>query len=312
MSVETIEKTFSCPDSPHLTLSNIRGSVKIQPGDNGAIAVTAARHNDSGDEENTRIEISQADDGSVKIHTRYDQMGFRFFRKWHPCKVDYEVLVPKECSLKVRGVSNSATIEGISGELDISTVSGDLECRSLTGQLIIKTVSGDVRGEAISASAGLNTVSGNISLKNSDFPALRGVTVSGDLVIETPLGDGPYDFKSVSGDIKLDISPVDGATVSSSSLSGDVRTSLPFSRTNQSRNHRKIEIKGGGVEINHSSVSGDLFLDGEINNGASENMSEEIPSENRSQTPSDILERVDRGELSVEKALQEITGNSIS
>ncbi len=271
MSGETIEKTFSCPDSPHLTLSNIHGS--------------------------------------VKIHTRYDPMGFRFFRKWHPCKVDYEVLVPKECTLKVRGVSNSATIEGISGELGISTVSGDIECRSLTGQLFIKTVSGDVRGEAISASARLNTVSGDISLKNSDFPALRGVTVSGDLVIETPLGDGPYDFNSVSGDIKLDISVVGGATVSSSSLSGDVRTSAPLSRTNQSRNHRKIEIKGGGVEINHSSVSGDLFLDGEINDGAAENKSEEIPSENRSQTRSDILELVDRGEISVE---QEITGNSIS
>ncbi len=91
MSVETIEKTFDCPDSPHLTLSNIRGSVKIQPGDNGAIAVTAAIHNDSGDQENTRIEISQADDGSVKIYTRYDHMGFRFNRKWYPCKVDYEV-----------------------------------------------------------------------------------------------------------------------------------------------------------------------------------------------------------------------------
>jgi DUF4097 and DUF4098 domain-containing protein YvlB len=309
MSVETIEKTFSCPDSPHLTLSNIRGSVKILPGDNDVIAVTAAIHNDSGDEENTRIEISRADDGSVKIHTRYNQIGFRFYRKWYPCKVDYEVLVPKECTLKVRGLSNTATIEGISGELDISTVSGDIECRSLTGQLKIKTVSGDVLGEAISASARLNTISGDISLKNSDFPALRGVTVSGDLVIETPLGDGPYDFNSVSGDIKLDISAVDGATVSSSSLSGDVRTSTPFFQTNQSRNHRKIEIKGGGVEINHSSVSGDLFLDSEINIGASENKSEEMPIENRSQTRSDILERVDRGELSVE---QEITGNSLS
>ena len=309
MSVEMIEKTFSCPDSPHLTLSNIRGSVKIQPGDNGVIAVTAAKHNDSGDEENTRIEVSQADDESVIIHTRYDYMGFRFFRKWYPCKVDYEVLVPKECSLKVRGVSNSATIEGISGELDISTVSGEIDCRSLRGQLIIKTVSGDVQGEAISGSARLNAVSGDISLKNSDFPALRGKTVSGDLVIETSLGDGLYDFNSVSGDIKLDISPVDGATVSSSSVSGDVRTSLPFSHTNQSRNHRRIEIKGGGVEINHSSVSGDFFLDGENNNGASENEPEEIPSENHSQTRKDILERVDRGELSVD---QMIAGNSVA
>lgn len=312
MNVETIEKTFSCPDSPHLTLSNIRGSVKIQSGKNGVIAVTAAKLNDSGDTENTRIEISQSDDGSVKINTRYDNMGFRFFRRWYPCKIDYKVLVPKECSLKVRGVSNSATIEGILGELDISSVSGEIGCRSLTGQLIIKTVSGDVQGEALSGSARLNAVSGDISLKNSDFPALRGKTVSGDLVIETPLGDGPYEFNSVSGDIKLDISTVDGATVSSSSLSGDVRTSLPSSHTNQSRNHRRIEIKGGGVEINHSSISGDLILDGGNNNGASEDESEEGPSRDRSPTRTDILERVDRGELSVDQALQMIAGNSFS
>jgi hypothetical protein len=312
MSVETIEKTFSCPDSPHLTLSNIRGSVKIRPGDNGVIAVTAAKHNDSGDADNTRIEISQTDDGSVTINTRYDHKGFRFFRNWYPCKVDYTVLVPKECSLKVRGVSNSATIEGILGELDISTVSGDIGCRSLTGQLNIKTVSGDVQGEALSGSARLNAVSGDINLKNSDFPELRGKTVSGDLVIETPLGDGPYEFNSVSGDIKLHISPVDGATVSFSSLSGDVRTSLPLSYSNQSRNHRRIEIKGGGVEINHSSISGDLILDGENNNGASENESEEGPILDRTPTRADILERVDRGELSVDQALLMIAGYSFS
>jgi hypothetical protein len=272
MSVETIEKTFSCPDSPHLTLS-------------------------------------QKDDGSVKINTRYDHKGFRFFRNWYPCKVDYTVLVPKECSLKVRGVSNSATIEGILGEVDISSVSGGIECRSLMGQIKIKTVSGDVQGEALSGSARLNAVSGDINLKNSDFPALRGKTVSGDLVIETPLGDGPYEFNSVSGDIKLDISPVDGATVSSSSISGDVRTSLPLSHTNQSRNHRRFEIKGGGVEINHSSISGDLILDGENNNGASEIESEEGPSLDRSPTRTDILGCVDSGELSVD---QMIAGNSFS
>jgi hypothetical protein len=309
MSVETIEKTFSCPDSPHLTISNIRGSVKVQPGENGVIAVTAEKYHDSGDAENTRIEISQTDDGSVKINTRYDRKGFRFFRKWYPCKVDYKVLVPKECSLRVSGVSNSATIEGILGEVDISSVSGGIECRSLMGQIKIKTVSGDVQGEALSGSARLNAVSGDINLKNSDFPALRGKTVSGDLVIETPLGDGPYEFNSVSGDIKLDISPVDGATVSSSSISGDVRTSLPLSHTNQSRNHRRFEIKGGGVEINHSSISGDLILDGENNNGASEIESEEGPSLDRSPTRTDILGCVDSGELSVD---QMIAGNSFS
>jgi DUF4097 and DUF4098 domain-containing protein YvlB len=311
MSVERIEKIFSCPDSPHLTLSNIRGSVKIQPGDNGVIAVAATKQKDSGDEENSRIEMSQSNNGSVNIHTRYDHMGFRFFGKRYPCKVDYEVFVPKECSLKIRGVNNSATIEGISGELDISTVSGDIECRSLMGQLKIKTVSGDVRGEAISGSGQLNSVSGDINLKNSDFSALRGKTVSADLVIETPLENGPYDFNSVSGDIKLDVSPMQGAIISSSSLSGDIRTSLPYAHANKSGKNRRIKINGGGVEINHSSVSGDLFVDSRNNNGTKENKLAEIPDGDRSLKHNNILERVESGELSVDQALQMIAGNSV-
>ena len=311
MSVERIEKFFSCPDSPHLTLSNIRGSVKIQPGDNGVIAVTAAKQKDSGDEENTRIEMSQGNDGSVRIHTRYDHLGILFFGKRYPCKVDYEVFVPQKCSLKIRGVNNTATIEGISGELDISTVSGDIECRSLMGQLKIKTVSGDVRGKAISGSGQLNSVSGDIHLKNSDFDALRGKTVSADFVIETPLENGPYDFNSVSGDIKLDVSPMQGAIISSSSLSGDVRTSLPYAHTNKSGKNRRIEINGGGAEINHSSVSGDLFVDSRNNNGTKENKLAEIPGGDRSLRHKNILDRVDRGELSVDQALQMIAGNSV-
>lgn len=263
MNMERIEKSFPCPDSPHLIVSNIRGSVKIHPGENNVIAMTATKDNDSGDGDNTNLVISQAGDGSVRVRTRYEPVGFRFFRSWQPCKVDYEVFVPKECSLKIEGVSNSTTIEGITGELDLSTVSGNVVLRALSGQLVFKTVSGDVQGEAISGPTRLSSVSGDISLLKSDFPALRGKTVSGEIVIETPLGAGPYDFNSVSGDIKLDISPVEGMTVSSSSLSGNLRTSLLISSSNYSRNQRTFEIMGGGVELKHSSVSGDMILSGE-------------------------------------------------
>ena len=65
--------------------------------------------------------------------------------------------------------------------------------------------SGDIFGEAISGSIHLNTVSGDIKLSKSDVPALRGKTVRGDLLVETPLGDGSLDIhhNNVSGDILL-------------------------------------------------------------------------------------------------------------
>ncbi|MFC1922991.1 DUF4097 family beta strand repeat-containing protein [Chloroflexota bacterium] len=304
MTVEIIEKTFTCSESPVLTLSNIRGSVLIQPGQNGQITVIASKKVKSGDSENTRVELSQSADGSVNASTHYDKSGIRFLSTWRPCKVDYDVRVPEDCSLKIRGVSNSAVIEGISGRMDLSTVSGDLDCRSLSGELKVKALSGDVSGESLSGPIQLWTVSGDIRLTGCDFPSLKGKTVSGDILIETPLGDGPYNFNAVSGDIKLEIPPSTGVTIHSTSLSGDIRTNSQISTSNHSRNNRKVEVQGGGVEIHHHSVSGDLFLVNTKGNDASLIPQEDNLDQNSSLTRSEILDRIAIGELSTEEALR--------
>jgi len=310
MEEETITKTFECPDSAYLTISNIRGEVNIEPGEDNVIAISAQKSMSSGDTENTIIEISQDSDGKVAVRTRYDKSGLRIFGKFVPCKVKYDVRVPRNCSLKVRGVSNAARIEGISGDLDISTVSGDLDCRSLSGELRIKTVSGDVQGEGISAAARLEAVSGDIHLKKSDIPELRGKTDSGDIMLDTPLGEGPYEFNSVSGDIKLEINPLSGASVSSSSISGDIRTSLPVSWTDHSRNHHSMTILNGGVEIHHNSVSGDLFIASAEEIGAAQDLLDEEFSKNTSLSHTEILESIERGEMSVEEAVGMIDGSN--
>ena len=303
MTVDIIKKTFTCSESPVLTLSNIRGSVHIQPAQNGQITVIASKNVKSGDAENTRVELYQSADGTVKASTHYDKSGIRFLSTWRPCKVDYDVRVPEDCALKMRGVSNSAVIEGISGRMDISSVSGDLDCRWLSGEFKVKTVSGDVNGESLFGPIQIGTVSGDIRLTVCDFPALEGKTVSGAMQIETPLGDGPYNFNAVSGDIKLEIPPLSGVTIYSSSLSGDIRTTSQISSSNQSRNNRKIDVQGGGVEIHHHSVSGDLFLINVKDNGASIVPQEDNLDQNSSLTRSEILDRVAIGELSTEEAL---------
>ena len=310
MSIKAIEETYACPDSPRLSLANIRGAVNIQAGEDGVIVVIARKHLNTGDDENTSIELSQSSDGSVKVSTSYTHKRLRFFRKWVPCKVDYEIRVPKECTLKVRGVSNSTVIAGVTGAHDISSVSGDVELRSLAGELRLKMVSGDAQGELISGPVRLNTVSGDIKLKKSDIPKLTGKTVSGDVIVESPMGDGPYDFNAVSGDIKLHFPILRGATVTSSSISGDIRTSLPTSQSSQARNHNQIEIEGGGVDINHSSVSGDIFLVIESKNGGSPAEEELLPDEEPVQSRAYILEQVDRGELSVDQAIKMLASDS--
>jgi hypothetical protein len=122
----------------------------------------------------------------------------------------------------------------------------------------------------------LSSVSGEISLLKCDFPVLRGKTISGDLVIETLLGSGPYDFYSVSGGIYIYISPLVGTKVTSSSLSGNLRTSLPVSNISNSGRQRTYEICTGGIEIRHSSVSGDIILSTENDHSSSDIKHDEI------------------------------------
>ena len=303
MNTEVIEKEFNIRGNAYLSLSNIRGKVTIRAGEGQIIKVHAEKMLDSGDAENTLIELVQENEGQVVVRTRFKQSGFRFFRRFVPCRVNYEVLVPEKCDLKVRGVSNTARIDGISGKLDISTVSGDLNLTALEGEIKIKSVSGDVLGESIQAPARVDTVSGDCHLKISDFPSLRAKTVSGDLTIESPVGVGPYEFNSVSGDVNFAASQMSGVSLNSSSLSGELRTPLPLSSSNHSRNHRRAEVMGGGVEMRHKSVSGDFYFSGD---GEPDDL-DELPSPTTGQfktlSHSEILERLERGELSVDQAV---------
>jgi len=303
MNIETINKSFDCTENANLSLSNIRGKVNIQPGENNIITIKAEKLLDSGNPEHTVIELFQEDNGKVTAQTRFDNSSFQIFRKFKPCKVNYDVRVPNNCFLKVRGVSNTANIVGITGEFDISTVSGDIQIRSLNGSLKLKTVSGDVQGEDINATARIEAVSGDIHLNKCNFPRLSGKTVSGDLILESPLGEGPYRFNAVSGDIKLEITPLAGASVTCASLSGDIRTSLPATWSNRSRNHQKVEVNGGGVEIHHKSVSGDLFLTTADENGDSGELPPPEAAQANQLSHTEILDSIERGEMSVDQAV---------
>lgn len=321
MSQDISEHTFSVTSTPRLTLSNIRGSVEIQSGDDDVICVTAVKHLDSGDLERTQIEIAQAEDGSVSVETRYLESGRQIFRRQSPCKVDYSVRVPHACSMKVSGVSVTTSIHGSDGELEITTVSGSLTLNELSGRLMIKTVSGQVNGETLSGSLRVKTVSGDVRLSRSHFSYVDAKTVSGDITLQTSLNDGSYRFKSVSGIVRLIVPPETGCTVQSRSLSGHFKTPLPTTREQHRNRVRYSQVRNGGSTIQHNSISGDLHLllsndtapmevavahtldDDTVTASAATNNASFLPSRPSHEIRMDVLERISRGELSVEEGL---------
>jgi hypothetical protein len=299
---ENIEKTFNVASPARLSVNNIRGSVEIHPGEDGLIQVTAIMQPQTGDEKRTVIEITQEADGAVKAGTRFPSGGWNWMFGSQPCEVDYIVKAPRLCSLKLNGVSNTVLAKGFEGDVSVNSVNGEITLRDLTGSVRIHTVSGDTDGERIAGSLEVDTVSGDMTMKESALNSINANSVSGDLRIRTPLAEGPYDFKSVSGDVRLMVPPATHCTGDLHSLSGDLVSAFPA--TGYSRHHgsQKVNVQGGGVKISLHSVSGDLSLgcDGEIPH--TPEMLKTVSSADRR----GVLERVERGELTVEEALGQL------
>jgi len=275
---DMIEKTFTVTSPARLDLSNIRGSVEIRPGEDGIVQVTATKQTGHGDPERTEIEMTQLADGTVKVATRFPDGGWSWLIGSFPCPVDYVVRAPRGCSLKVNGVSNRAFAEGFEGEftfnsvsgevtlrnligpLSVKTVSGEMELADLTGNLRVNTVSGKISGRRLSGPLHLDTVSGEVALDESSLPSVDATTVSGKMNCQTPLGEGPYRFNSVSGNVELTVPPETRCSAELQAVSGKLTTRLPVTFTSRQNGSQVVEVQGGGVKVYLHSISGDLSL----------------------------------------------------
>jgi DUF4097 and DUF4098 domain-containing protein YvlB len=256
MSIETIEQTFSVTAPASVRVINIRGSVDVQPADNDEVTITAVKHLRTGKVERTIIELEQDEDGRVVARTRFDEsrMGGR------PCKVDYVVRTPETCDLSVDCVSSKMSVQGLTGTFSLKAVSGNIILKDLAGEARVDSVSGDIVGSRLSGPMTLKSVSGDIDLMEAHLSMLHGTSVSGNLLLDGTLGEGPYRLKTISGDARISLSPESGCILDVTSLSGTFKSTLPVKRTRQRCSKLRAEVLGGGPEVTFSSISGNLVV----------------------------------------------------
>jgi hypothetical protein len=307
MAEETIQQSFNVPTGTNarLEVSNISGSVEVLPGDEGVIAVTAIKHPHTGDFERTEVQVSQAEDGKVKAEVKYRE-GWRVLGGSKPCQVSFTVRVPRQCSVQANGVSCSVSVHDLEGNFEVSSVSGQVTLNELSGPVKLNTVSGDVDGGYLRGSLHFNTVSGDVRLKESTLESLSGHTVSGDIALQTQLAEGPYTVNSVSGDVRL-VVPVDTrCTAHVTGISGRVHTAFPQTAYRRSNGSHVAEIQGGGVPVKLHSVSGDLWIgtaEGETPAPAQPAQPDQ-PAQPAGPNRKEVLDRIERGEISVEEGLK--------
>jgi hypothetical protein len=301
MTTEMVEQFFQITGPARLQVGNVCGSVIVQPGEAGVIRVTAAKHTHTGDAARTQVEISQAADGSVSANTRYagdGALGWLFGS--HPCEVDYVVKVPAECAVKVSSVSGGTSITDIQGECDVRSVSGEVTLLGVKGPMRLDTVSGSVAGQNLSGVLRAKTVSGALNLRTSDFPQAEINTVSGDVLLETSLHEGPYGIHSVSGSARLIVPPTAGCVVDLHSLSGQFGSDLPVNMVDRRPGNTHADVQGGGPQVHMKSVSGCLWLETTDKSA--------IPVPPAPPSRHELLDRLERGEISVDETLTALRG----
>ena len=305
MSQEMIERSFDVGSPARLKLANIRGLIDLQLGEDGVISIKAVKHLSSGDENNTEIQIEQVEDGQVIVKTGYNNSISNLFGLRKPLKVDYTVQLPKDCEIKVSGVSCPISVQGLSGKVDINAVSGKTTLRDLSGNLNIKVVSGLLDSQNLSGEIRGSGVSGKVLIKESSLDSVVFKTVSGKMLLETPLTNGPYHFNAVSGNLSL-VVPQDTRCIAEiKSVSGRLRTSLPITRDRRQGSRGLIEIGGGGPEVSFKSVSGAMRI---VTSEKEEIHEMHVPEKpiTQSKDKMAILKQIERGEISVEEALKEM------
>ncbi len=325
MSDDIMEKTFQVAAPARLIVSNVRGSVTIQPGEANVIEVKAVKHGNFDDERN-KVELTQDADGTVRIETRNNEALFGFLS--YPPKVDYIVHVPQGIHLEASCISSNLKVSDLEGVFKLKTISGDVTLANLSGPIKLGAVSGDIKGLKMSGVLDLNTVSGDVHLTESNFPSADGTTVSGDLILQTPIADGPYHFSSVSGSVRLLVPPETRCNVELNSVSGSIRSSLPASATRMGHGLKITQVQGGGTAVRLKSVSGGVSIETEgipanpvkTKEYTSEEFVAPIPpippfppippvqapqsSTHETLSTSEILQRIERGEMTVDEALK--------
>lgn len=225
----------SLPAGSRVSVHDVNGNITVSPSSSGRVEITGTKHGSRGDVDDLTAVVEETSDGIVVCvvwKDSGDSCNDRGYHShghdnWNDASMDLDVHVPTNLEVAASSVSGDVRIEGAQGRVRASSVSGDIRLSRL-------------RASSVSA----NSVSGNVE---ASIDALTG---SGDLT-----------FKTVSGDVTLELPRDVDADLSMSSVSGELNSDFQMTLNGRmDRRHLEARIGRGGRNLDVSTVSGDVRL----------------------------------------------------
>ena len=228
----TETKSFDVGPSCGFNLNNVVGDYEISGWDRNVIEVTyilKAKGSRAAEKaELMRIDMDQRGD-RVYVEVRYPDSRERHahgFGDSYSVSIDFDIKVPRSCSIKALTISGDGELLNIDGDIEIKSTSGDLKATAIDGNAVITTTSGDIVLSGGSGKIVLSTTSGDLEARGAKG-RVEMTTTSGEVTLYAQeLTEGI--FKTVSGDIEIVVdSPIKSGRFEMNAFNGDVDVSLP-------------------------------------------------------------------------------------
>ena len=231
------EYRFNVGAKAGISVNNPYGAISVKPSPGNTVVVSAVLASDK-----VEVDSSQTDN---RVDIQSHLLTGADADSGH---VDYEILVPSDCSVSLRSTTGPMRAEGLHGDMTLEGVAALVDVHDVSNAHVhVKTLNGPVNlTNVLEGHVEVDSLSGAITLNRVSGPLVQVISTSGGISYTGDFGDGgEYRLTSHSGDIEATVPEYTSADVSARSVKGEVRDDIPL----QPKQHTSFIVKEGSAFV---------------------------------------------------------------
>ena len=150
------------------------------------------------------------------------------------------------------------SVDGGRGLIALQTAHGAISIANARGRISARTLNSDIRITDSSGEIDVEGSDGDVTLERIDADRVDVSTVDGRVAYDGPLKpDGHYTFATHDQGVRLSIPANSGATITTATVTGRVKSDFPFtSRKDMGKGRFSFAVGNGSAQVSLSSFEG--------------------------------------------------------
>jgi DUF4097 and DUF4098 domain-containing protein YvlB len=223
---ETLEETFAVDGPAVVDLMADYGDVTVTGSGVDEVEVVARLSLWGADEEDARrqVDVQMSQHGNrITVRVVRPEYIYAFNFVSRGSRVDFEIRVPYETSLKLATDSGDLMVDGVTGAMELDTDFGNVEIEEVNGQVDAKSDSGDITLSGVSDGGDIEakTDFGALVLQDITAESIIAHSDGGDIQVENVTLDGALDLETNFGSVT--VRNAEAERVKAHSDSGEIR-----------------------------------------------------------------------------------------